>query len=94
MSILESEIYKKYKVESTIALIAVPLIGFVWTYGDNLWPFPTTIKLTLLWLSQIIATGIIIIVALGTYIVYLLIKLKRIHKNLTFKVVIPDKNSS
>ena len=80
MSKLEDELYKNHKEAVITMLIAGGLISIVWIYGDKIWPFPTTIVIKQLWLLQIIATGIIIIVALGSFILSLLKQIKKLKK--------------
>jgi hypothetical protein len=78
MSKWQDEIYTKYKVETIIVLIAVGLIGFLWKFLPDLLPFLATTEIKLLYCIKVVLCLSLVILALGTYIFYLLKKIKKL----------------
>lgn len=71
MSKWQDEIYTKHKVEVTISLIAVSLIGFLWKFLPDILPLAATIEITLLYCIKIVSCLTIVLIGLGLYIIYL-----------------------
>jgi len=78
MSKWQDETYIKYKVETIIVLIAGGLIGFLWKFLPDLLPFLATTEIKLLYCIKVVLCLSVVILALGTYIFYLLKKLKKL----------------
>jgi hypothetical protein len=91
MSILIDEFYKNYRVETTISLIAVTIIGFLWKFLADLLPFVSTIKIKLLWSLKLISSLIVIIVSLVAYIHHLKNIIKNNNDISSWMPVDPDK---
>ena len=78
MSKWQDETYTKYKVETIIILIAGGLKGFLWKFLPDFLPFLATIEIKLLYFLKVVLCLSVMILALGTYIFYLLKKIKKL----------------
>lgn len=68
----QDEIYTSYKVESIISILAAASIGFLWKFLPDLLPFVGTKQISFLYLLKVVSCLSIALIALGSYIFYLL----------------------
>ena len=71
MSKWQDEIYTSYKVETIILIIAAATIGFLWKFLPEIIPFVESKQISVMYMAKIVLCLGVVLVALGSYIIYL-----------------------
>lgn len=70
MSKWQDELYTSHKVETIILIMTASAIGFLWKFLPEIIPFVESKEISGMYTSKILSC-LVILVALGSYIIYL-----------------------
>jgi choline-glycine betaine transporter len=71
MSKLQDEVYTSHKAEYIIIVAAAATIGFLWKFLPDILPFVGATQIQLMYLIKAVSCLLVMLIALGSYIIYL-----------------------